>query len=107
MFKQFSDGEVEEIYRGLKMLIGPEETKDIFHNRDPRHTCYIEGMTGRDSVGFSVKTQSQHFKLLSALSRELKKRGLVEASSRYPWWTDFTDCEDYCRFVFEAYDPSR
>jgi len=98
--------EKEYTYRGLKSLI--ESGSGVgFHNADMGHPAYVLGASGqtlKDDWGDSPE-ENLLYKMLSQLSKELKKAGIEEL--RYVWWYDFSEWKDFCKFAVEIYNKKR
>lgn len=73
------------IYRGLKLLLASGKVSD-------------KGHPGYAVINHGRRPETEPmFKLLSRLSKELKKSGIEDL--HYTWWYDFSEWSDYCKFM--------
>jgi len=97
-------------YQGLKALIESGNGAG-FHNADLGHPVYRMGASDTSPEMLEEweyadsPEKSVLYKMLSQLSKELKKAGIEEL--RYVWWYDFSEWKDFCRFAIDVYDKKR
>ncbi|MBM4272790.1 MAG: toll/interleukin-1 receptor domain-containing protein, partial [Deltaproteobacteria bacterium] len=94
-YKKYSESVY--VYRGLKALIESGNGWG-FHNADLGHPVYVMGASDtspemlRDLEYADSPQKSVFYKMLSGLSKELKKMGIEEL--HYIWWYDFSEWKD-------------
>lgn len=102
--------EKEYTYRGLKCLIESGSGAG-FHNADMGHPVYRIGASDapaeilKDWEYADSPEKNLLFKMLSRLSKELKKSGIE--GYRFMWWYDFSEWSDFCKFVIDVYDRKK
>ena len=101
MLQQLRDDEIFLVYRALKRLIGVRDMNGLYHNNDHGHACYVEGANGIDMPGFNVERDDGFFRLLSAASKEMKRRKIQNSLEKE--WTDLSNVRDFCNLVLKTY----
>ena len=102
--------EKEYIYRGIKSLIESGNGSG-FHNADLGHPVYFIGASDapverlKDWEYADSPDKNLLFKMLSRLSKELKKTGIEE--SHFTWWYDFSEWKDFCKFALDIYNKKK
>jgi len=102
--------EKEYTFLGLKSLIESGNGAG-FHNADLGHPVYRLGASDapsemlKDWEYADSPEKNLLFKMLSKLSKELKQAGIERL--RYIWWYDFSEWNDFCKFVIDVYDNKR
>ena len=107
MFKNFSIGQQELLYLGLKSLIEIKSGKG-FHNNDLRHPVYSNGATGKifkETEYADSPEKNPLFIMLSELTNELKDQGIEDLG--YIWWYDFSNWQNFCQFAIEVHEGKR
>jgi len=97
--------EKEYIYRGLKSLV--ENGGGVgFCNADMGHPVYRAGASDTSPETLKALEYADSpkknllFKMLSRLSKELKKSSVEKCT----WWYDFSEWRDFCKFAIEIYE---
>lgn len=99
--------EKEYTYLGLKSLI-ESGSGTGFHNADLGHPVYLLGASNasaemlKDWEYADSPEKNLLFRMLSRLSKELKKMGIEDF--RFIWWYDFSEWRDFCKFAIEVYN---
>lgn len=107
--KKYNDENIY-FYRGLKALIESGNGAG-FHNADLGHPVYRLGASDAppEMLGIWEYADSPQrnvlYKLLSKLSKELKKAGIENPG--FVWWHDFSEWKDFCRFAIDVYDKKK
>jgi len=72
------------------------------------HPVYLLGAQGITDASWEYADAPEKnflFKMLSKLSRELKKNGIEEL--RFIWWYDFSEWKDFCKFAVDIYNQRK
>ena len=102
--------EKEYTYLGLKSLIESGNGSG-FHNADLGHPVYILGASDApvEMLKYWEYADSPDknllFKMLSRLSKELKKAYIEEF--RFTWWYDFSEWKNFCKFALDIYNKKK
>jgi len=102
--------EKELTYQGLKSLIESGSGAG-FHNADLGHPVYRLGASAasieivKDWEYADSPDKNLLYKMLSRLSKELKKSGIEDL--HFIWWYDFSEWRDFCKFAIDTYDRKK